>query len=175
MSDQRSLTSWQVALQVALPPLATVVLFVAVVFGLLLPGYHDALLERKKEMVRELTVVAWSVLYQYNARVEAGELTRDSAQAAAIDDIRRLRYGPEGKDYFWINDMRPVMVMHPYRPDLEGRDISNFSDPSGQRLFMSFVDKVRREGAGFVPYLWQWKDDHTRIVPKLSYVREFKP
>ena len=23
--------------------------------------------------------------------------------------------------------------------------------------------------------MWQWKDDSTRIVPKLSYVKQFKP
>jgi hypothetical protein len=34
---------------------------------------------------------------------------------------------------------------------------------------------VRAHGAGFVAYRWQWKDDPGRIVPKLSYVKGFKP
>ncbi len=32
-----------------------------------------------------------------------------------------------------------------------------------------------RKGEGYIDYIWQWKDDSTRIVPKLSYVKEFKP
>lgn len=175
MPDLKFPTPRQEALRIALPPLAAVVLFVAVVFGLLLPGYHDALLERKKEMIRELTTTAWNILYYYNAKTDTGELTRVEAQATAAEEIRKLRYGPENKDYFWINDMRPVLVMHPYRPDLEGQDVSDFADPSGKRLFVAFVDKVRQEDSGFVPYLWQWKDDPSRIVPKLSYVRGFPP
>jgi len=175
MPDLKFPTPRQEALRIALPSLAAILLFVTVVFGLLLPGYHTALLEQKKEMLRELTTTAWNILSHYNALTDRGELTRLEAQAAATSEIRKLRYGPENKDYFWINDMRPVLVMHPYRPDLEGQDVSGYADPSGKRLFMSFVDEVRREGAGFVPYLWQWKDDPGRVVPKLSYVKGFPP
>lgn len=175
MPDLKFPTPRQEALRIALPPLVAVVLFVAVVFGLLLPGYRVTLLEQKKEMLRELTTTAWNILAHYNTLAERGELTRVEAQAAATAEVRKLRYGPENKDYFWINDMRPILVMHPYRPDLEGHDVSGFADPSGQRLFVSFVNKVRQEGAGFVPYLWQWKDDPSRIVPKLSYVKGFPP
>lgn len=175
MPDPKFPTPRQEAMRIAFPPLAAVALFVAVVFGLLLPGYRIALLEKKKEMIRELTTTAWNILYYYNAKADRGEMPRPAAQAAAVEEIRKLRYGPENKDYFWINDMRPVLVMHPYRPELEGHDVSDYADPSGKHLFLSFVAKVRENGSGFVPYLWQWKDDPGRIVPKLSYVRGFSP
>ncbi len=86
-----------------------------------------------------------------------------------------LRYGDEGKDYFWITDMHPTMVMHPYLPELDGQDLTNYEDQRGKKLFVAFVDAVRENGSGFVDYYWQWKDDPDRIVPKLSYVEEFKP
>ena len=63
--------------------------------------------------------------------------------------IRGLRYGHDLKDYFWINDMQPRMIMHPYRPDLEGKDISTFADPAGKRLFVACVKIVRTGGAGY--------------------------
>ncbi len=56
----------------------------------------------------------------------------------ASNVVRELRYGDEGKDYFWITDRRPVMIMHPYRPDLDGKDLSNFEDPHGKKLFVEF-------------------------------------
>ena len=40
---------------------------------------------------------------------------------------------------------------------------------------MEAVNSVKANGEGFIDYMWQWKDDSTRIVPKLSYVREFQP
>ena len=37
------------------------------------------------------------------------------------------------------------------------------------------VEVCKQEGSGFVEYMWQWKDDASRIVPKLSYVKGFEP
>ena len=70
------------------------------------------------------------------------------ARRRAVEELRRLRYGPESKDYFWINDMHPYLIMHPYRPDLEGKDISDFSDPNGKKLFVEFVNTVKNGGTG---------------------------
>ena len=58
---------------------------------------------------------------------------------------------------------------------MKGRTLTDFQDPRGKKLFVAFVDTVRAAGDGYVEYQWQWKDDATRVVPKLSYVREFKP
>jgi signal transduction histidine kinase len=71
--------------------------------------------------------------------------------------------------------MHPRIIMHPYRPDLEGQDISGYADPNGKRLFVEFVRVVEHQGAGYVDYQWQWKDDPGRIVPKISYVKGFEP
>ncbi len=79
------------------------------------------------------------------------------------------------KDYFWINDMHPRMVIHPYRTDLNGQDLSDYTDPEGKRVFVDFVDLVKRQGAGYMQYMWQWKDNKGRILPKLSYVKGFTP
>ena len=102
-------------------------------------------------------------------------MTREQAQREAAARIELLRYGDEGKDYFWITDMHPTMVMHPYLPELDGQDLTNYEDQRGKTLFVAFVEAVRENGSGFVDYYWQWKDDPDRIVPKLSYVEEFEP
>jgi signal transduction histidine kinase len=88
-------------------------------------------------------------------------LTREEAQVQAASQIREMRYGPEHKDYFWINDMHPRMIMHPFRTDLEGEDISDFADPNGKHLFLAFVETAQTSGEGYVDYMWQWKGDDT--------------
>jgi PAS domain S-box-containing protein len=129
----------------------------------------------KREMIKELTNSALSILSKYENDEKLGILTREKAQETAISRIRYLRYGDENKDYFWITDLLPVMIMHPYKPTLNGKDLSNFKDPHGKRLFVEFVNTVKRSNYGYVDYMWQWKDDSTHIVPKLSYVSIFKP
>ena len=100
---------------------------------------------------------------------------RTRPKKKAIDHLEHLRYGPDLKDYFWINDTRPVMIMHPYRPDLVGKNVAEFKDPAGNKLFLKMVETVEQSGAGFVDYLWQWKGDVAHIVPKISYVKGFSP
>ena len=72
-------------------------------------------MERKRELIRELTNSAWSILASYERDERNGLFTREQAQAQAITRVEALRYGEEGKDYFWIQDLQPRMVMHPYR------------------------------------------------------------
>ncbi len=164
-----------IPLRIILPVSLTVLLFGMTIFFLLLPLIEEKLMEGKREMIRELTESSWSILAAHAQKEKGGLLTREQAQAAAVENLRRLRYGPELKDYFWINDMHPRAIMHPYRPDLEGKDISDFTDPNGKRLFVEFVKIVRTQNAGYVDYEWQWKDDPGRIVPKISYVKGFEP
>ncbi|MDO9170472.1 MAG: putative nucleotidyltransferase substrate binding domain-containing protein [bacterium] len=165
----------RLALRTGLPALLAVGLFSGVVFFHFLPTLGRAVMDQKRLMIRELTESSWNILARYEAEERAGRLSREQAQAAAILQVRSLHYGQEGKDYFWINDLQPRMIVHPYRPDLEGGDLSAFADPHGKLIFVAMVDVVRREGAGYVDYMWQWKDDPARIVPKLSYVKGFAP
>ncbi len=161
-------------LRIILPVIFTIILFVIVIFSIMLPDFKESIMVRKKEMIRELTMSAWSTFAYYEHLEKTGRLTRQNAKKAAISHIRALRYGPEMKDYFWINDMHPVMIMHPYRSDLEGMDLSKFIDPNSKHLFAEFVKVVKQKGEGYVNYMWQWKDNPNLIVPKISYVKGFK-
>ncbi|MBI5380735.1 MAG: cache domain-containing protein [Opitutae bacterium] len=163
------------ALNIVSPAILTFVLFFGLIFAVILPTMRKNIVERKKEMIRELTQAAWSELASLHAQEQRGALTREAAQQAAVARIQAMRYGDEGKDYFWISDQAPRMIMHPYRPDLNGQDLTGYSDPAGKKLFVEFTQVVRAQGDGYVDYLWQWKDDEKRVVPKLSYVKGFPP
>ncbi len=162
-------------IRIVLPAILTVFLFVATINFIILPALEESYLARKREMICELTESAWSILSIFEGQERSGRMTHEEAQAQALSHIRNMRYGPQRKDYFWINDMHPRMVMHPYRLDLEGKDISKFKDTNGKCLFVEFVHEVRKYGAGYVDYMWQWNDNPGKIVPKLSYVKGFEP
>ncbi|HEY9074964.1 MAG TPA: DUF294 nucleotidyltransferase-like domain-containing protein [Anaerolineaceae bacterium] len=162
-------------LRILFPTLLAIILFVAALWGLILPSVERTLLDRKREMIQELTNSAWSILVSYERDERSGALTRTQAQEMAISRIAALRYGREGKDYFWLQDMQPRIIMHPYRTDLNGQDVSNFTDPRGVRIFVAFADLVRRQNEGYIEYVWQWKDDPERLEPKESYVKGFQP
>ena len=161
-------------LRIVLPTIIAIILFVSSIFVIIVPVFRDNLLTGKKEMIRELTATAASTIDYYIGLEQSGILSRAEAQERAIAEIKELRYGEENKDYFWITDMHPTMVMHPYREDLSGADLSDYvdsEDRSGKKLFVEFVSLVEAQNEGYLEYLWQWKDDPSQTVPKLSYIR----
>lgn len=161
-------------LRIVLPTALAVILFIASIFLLIVPFFRSQLLNRKREMIRELTTAAATEIGYFIEQEKAGAMTPAEARRIAAEEIRHMRYGREDKDYFWITDMHPRMIMHPYRPELESRDLKGYrdmEDPAGIRLFDAAVNLVREREEGYLEYRWQWMDDPARIAPKLSYVK----
>jgi len=133
---------------------------------------HETLMTDRQDKTRNLVEAAQTLLASYHSAEQEGRLSREEAQRQATDALRRIRYGTN--DYFWVNDLDARIVMHPIKPELDGKDLSDFRDPSGKRIFSEFAATARRDGAGFVPYLWS-KPGHEEPVDKLSYVSLFAP
>lgn len=157
------------------PTVITIALFVTAIFLIIIPVIEKNNIDSKREMIRELTTSVWNILAKLDHDVQKGALSKEEAQQQAIEQIRNQHYGREMKDYFWIHDMHPRMIVHPYRPDLNGKDLSTFTDSEGKHIFAEMVKLVESKGDGYVEYTWQWKDEEKRIVPKVSYVRGFAP
>jgi methyl-accepting chemotaxis protein len=129
--------------------------------------YRDELLDGRKRLLVQEVETAWSVIDHYSRKV-GKELEEEKAKVLAMEAIKDLRY--DGSQYFWINDTGPTMVMHPFKPELNGKDLSGTKDPNGIALFVEMAKVVKKSGAGFVPYQWA-KPGSESAVDKLSYVR----
>jgi methyl-accepting chemotaxis protein len=126
----------------------------------------------KETQTQVLIDTAHSLIASQYARAEKGDITMEEAQRRAIEEIEGLRY--EGSNYFWINDLNAHIVMHPIKPQLNGKDLSDFADPEGKRIFSEFAAIAKRQGSGSVPYKWPKPGSETP-VDKISYVKGFKP
>ncbi len=175
MKKQNPVSKGITYVKVLFPTLMTIGLFIVALFWVVIPQIEKIILDRKREMLRELTYSAESMINNWYRLEMSGKLNRSQAQESAVDQIKTLRYGDELKDYFWLTDLHPTMLTHPYRPDLNGKDLTEVYDSRNKKLFVEMVNVVNEKGEGFVDYMWQWKDDSTRIVPKLSYVKKFEP
>ena len=133
---------------------------------------RSLLIQERQNAVRQNVEIAHGLLQQFQAQAAQGAITNEEAQKRALQTISKLRYS--GGEYFWINDMQPRMVMHPVRPQLDGQDLTENKDPTGQRLFVNFVDIVKKEGAGYHRYLWPMPGSDAP-VEKVSYVMGFEP
>jgi methyl-accepting chemotaxis protein len=130
------------------------------------------LMEEREGKLRAAVETVHALIARHGALAAEGKIAEADARRAALEEIKALRY--DGREYFWVNDLQPRMVMHPIKPELDGTDLSTYADPSGKRLFVAFVDAVNASpsGAGLVPYLWP-KPGETTPVPKVSYVKRY--
>jgi methyl-accepting chemotaxis protein len=141
-------------------------------FFYLIPLVEKKLMEEKRNATKDVLDISYTLVTAYAKRVDSGELTLPVAQQRALSVIRQLRY--RDNDYFWINNLEPKMLMHPMFPQLDGKNLSRDQDPTGKYLFVDMVNICKEKGEGFITYMWP-KPGSTQPVPKLSYVKLFKP
>ncbi len=119
---------------------------------------------------KNLVETAHSVINHFYLLAQSGELSEQQAKQSALKAVNDLRY--DDSNYFWINDYQPNMVMHPFKPALNGKSLSKTSDPDGTLLFVEMVNVVKQSGSGFVPYKWP-KPGKDKPVDKIAYVKGF--
>ena len=158
---------WKISFKLA-AILATLSLGLIIMVGLALADHFDKMMINKKNELTHLVETADSLIRLSANRVQKGELSEDDAKTQAIASVKALSYG--GKEYFWINDLQPKMIMHPYKPELDGKDLSGIKDPNGKALFVEFAKTAKENGSGFVDYMWP-RPGADKPVPKLSFVK----
>jgi len=109
-------------------------------FLYILPSYEEHLFEEKRTATRQVVQVASGVIEKFQKLESSGELTTADAQQKALNELKEMRYNES--DYFWINDTEPRMIMHPIKPALDGKDLSDMKDPNGIHRFVKKMDKA---------------------------------
>ncbi|WP_044528832.1 methyl-accepting chemotaxis protein [Herbaspirillum sp. B65] len=133
---------------------------------------RDVRLEERKTDLTNIGQTALSLVKSYGALAESGALSKQEAQQRAMAAIKSLRYGTDG--YFSISTSQQIIVMHPIKTELDGKDLSNFKDPAGTNLFVEISKAGSKPGGSFVHYLWP-KVGAAEPVPKTSFVIAYQP
>ncbi len=126
----------------------------------------------RQAKVRNVVESAHSLLAHYAKQAADGAMTETQARDAAKAALAAIRY--DGQEYVFLNDYNGVMVMNPFSPHLNGKDLSASKDPSGKLFVREMMDVVRGQGEGMVEYHWP-KAGGAEAQPKLSYVKGFAP
>ncbi len=97
--------------------------------------------------------------------VYAAEVTRQNKEKA-IEYVSKLRYGDN--EYFYISDYNSVLISH---PSLQGRDMSQVTDPEGILIVPPMVQKAREHGQGFHSYSWNKLQGTGQLYKKLTFAK----
>lgn len=133
-----------------------------------LDSYQQRLLFDKQEKIKTLVQSVHSLVEGFKADAATGLITAEQAKINAVDALEKMRYND--KDYFFIFDTAPTMVMHPYKPALNGKPLSHVKDTQGKALFIDMLNTVKESGQGYVEYYWHNPATNSD-ASKLSYVK----
>lgn len=131
-----------------------------------------SLKQQKQVELQHLTELALSILAEEYDATQKGAIPVAEAQKRSLERISILRYG--GREFFFVTDMTPRVLMHPFAKQLVGQDVSGATDANGKHEFVEMVDVARRLGRGFVDYDAP-KPGSDKAQPKLSHVAIFAP
>ena len=139
-------------------------------YGLLI--LRQSILEDRRVETREIINLAYSVAEYYGKQAEAGKLPADTAKEMAQTAIAALRYGDN--NYFSQYDTTYHMVRHPFKPEMNGKDMADLKDSAGKRMVYELVEAAKRGNGEFVEYLWPRGADKVP-VPKLATAKLYAP
>jgi len=176
--------------------LMTTGLFLCAILLYFIPSAGREMLSARKQSLKDIVDVAYSLVEEYEKRIQKGEFSPEEGRSRAMQRIKNLRYGQN--DYIWINDIAqpyPVMIMHPVSPALDGKVLNDpkfdkatmlqfgtqgqeVATDGKKNLFAAFVDVCLKSGDGYVAYVWPKPTPSgatAETYPKQSYVKLYKP
>ncbi len=162
---------WKIFTKIVSLSLVSILPFVLLVFSYILPSLEEQMYLDKKSKLKHTVEVVYS-LVEGQAMLASDNMLSDSETKQKVKEIvQSLRY--TDKNYFWINDTEPRMIMHPFQPELNGQSLTESKDPNGIFMFIEMANVAKKEGQGFVNYMWP-KPGYDKPVPKISYVKLFE-
>jgi two-component system cell cycle sensor histidine kinase/response regulator CckA len=129
--------------------------------------------KRIRQDVKSRTEEAFQIanhIYQIHRKTKSlddiKQLVHDALFAASWDD---------GSGYYFAEDIQGTVVINRNNPELEGTNVLDFQDSKGKFIMQDILHVVKESGEGFTSYYWNKPDEPEVLVPKISYVKYFKP
>ena len=137
------------------------------------------ILESRRTELRVAVEAMHSMVLSFKEKAKAGVLSEEQAKKAAIESVRGGRFGgADGKEnYFYIWTLQSEGVMHPIKPEWEGKPMSGkIKDGDGVDVIGLLAKSVAAapEHRAYVDTKFP-RPGQQEAVPKLQYVMQVDP
>ncbi len=171
----RYLSKVSIGKKLLAPGILLYILFGFLIAAYFLPLVKKTMIDEKRSQMISIVSINLNTLSRLNTQVESGTITLEQAKKIALDQFQYQRFGPDKKDYLFVFNYNSTMIMHPYSPKLNGKNLHDLKDKKGKLFIRDFMSMARKTEGGFADYWWQYKDQKDKIVPKIAFVQGYKP
>jgi signal transduction histidine kinase len=130
---------------------------------------ENELKKNVKERVYEAHSLATNI-YEKNKNTKTKEEIFELIKTA----LSGIRYN-NGRGYFFMDDIYGNKLVHPIDTSIEGKNMLNFTDVKGYKLFETIVDTIKQKSERFDEYYWYKPNTNKQIGRKISFYKYFEP
>lgn len=119
--NKLNIKNWNILTKILTLSLIAIIPFTFFLFLEILPNFKQTMLDDKRDNIKQAVEVAYGIISNLEKDYRDNKITFQDAQKEAIHQIQEIRFGED--NYFWINDDYPNMIMHPFKPELNGKSL----------------------------------------------------
>ncbi len=124
--------------------------------------FEAELLASKKAELKNYLGLAYSAV---KSAYDNTSIDTKYAKQEAYNILKNMEFGKDG--YFFVYDFKGTNIVHPRKPQLEGRNLFDFQDDNGKYLIRELIQQAKN-GGGYTRYLWD-KPSGGKSIEKLGY------
>lgn len=95
-------------------------------------------------------------------------------QNDVLTAIELMRDTSDINDYVFIYDFNGTSIYYPISKQNIGKNLYEFTDPTGKKVIKELVEVSKDNAGGFVEYIW-YKPELEKEAQKISYALSYKP
>ncbi|MDD5073033.1 MAG: cache domain-containing protein [Candidatus Omnitrophica bacterium] len=129
--------------------------------------------DKQDAVIKNATQQAVSMLQAVYDRAQKDNMTLDQAKEAGANLLRSLRYGDDGKGYFWADTVAGVNVVLYGDKKVEGKNRLD-ANINGVNYIREIITRGKQPGGGYTDY-WFPKPGSSEPSKKRGYSLLFRP
>lgn len=149
--------------------------FSSLTFFYFIPETKRIITDRKKEKIRDLTYIAYSMIDRHYKLSAMGQISEAEAKSKASYFLKNLNFGNEKENTFFLFDSNGVLLSDPQHVADEGQIILNQTNNIGIFIYKEMIDRALKQNESFYEYIHDDKYDENTEVLKYSFVKHYKP
>jgi methyl-accepting chemotaxis protein len=134
---------------------------------------HQRMIDDRIAKLHGITDIAIGIAQALDDEVKAGKITQEEALARLRTAVYGMWYDNH-HDYVIAFSLDGVTIANPNAHDQQGTNRLATKDPNGKPIVGSMIEVLKDADEGLTDYVYP-KPGTTEPLPKLTYVKKFKP
>ena len=99
------------------------------------------------------------------------DLTVSERKKNAVKQLSLLRFGDNNKNYFWVYDDEPKLIVYPYSKETADSNVAKFSEKRIRKLLKKAHLQFKNKKSNYLIYKWN-RPNSKKTDWKLSYIEK---